>query len=124
MNCKSMQYSNSVLGRGLPHECSKSTKLANVHALLNEKEKDQLASDVIKQKMDKDNSTASISTRGTQLRVKIPPRPSKTRAPGQISASTLMTRMKTTRTPFRGLKEYQERLLTISPVFLIGDSFH
>ena len=85
-----------------------------MHALLSDTEKERIASDVIKQKMDKASSTASISTRGSvQLKVTIPPRPSKTRAPGQISASTLMTRMKNTRTTFRGLKEYQECVLII-----------
>lgn len=98
----------SVLGSGLRHKCTASTKSANLHALLSEKEKEQFASDVIKQKVDKSKSTASLSTRGSQLQVKLPPRPSKMRPPGQISAASLMTKMKNTRATYRGLKQYQE----------------
>ena len=99
---------DSVIGRGLRHKCTKETKFANIRSLLSTKEKEQIASEVIKQNIDKAGSSASISTRGSHLKVAIPPYPSRIRAPGQISASTLMTRMKNTRSSFRGLKEYQE----------------
>ena len=97
-----------MIGKGLPHNCTPSTKAANMKSLLTVKEREQIAADVIKEKA---SSSVSLSTHGSNLKVSLPPPPSKTRAPGQISASTLMARMKNTRASFRGLKEYSESLL-------------
>ena len=79
-----------------------------MRALLSDKEKEQIASEIIKKNMDKANSSATISTHGRGLVVARPPKPSKTRAPGQVSASALLKQMKHNRTSLRGIEKYQE----------------
>jgi hypothetical protein len=68
----------SRLYRGCRHECTHATKIHNIHELTTEKEKEKVASDILKDKTAGSSSTTCLNTDGRPLTVTLEKPKSKT----------------------------------------------